>query len=69
MIPRDRFDELVYKCKSDRHYKTFFAWDQLVTMLFGIFSRCDSSTITLFSDIMKGVGRNPKGDGKKIRWK
>jgi hypothetical protein len=25
----------------------------------------DSSTITLFSDVMKGVGRNPKGDGKK----
>jgi hypothetical protein len=25
----------------------------------------DSSTITLFSDIMKGVGRNPKGEGKK----
>jgi hypothetical protein len=25
----------------------------------------DSTTISLFSDIMKGVGRNPKGDGKK----
>ena len=25
----------------------------------------DSTTITLFSAIMKGVGRNPKGDGKK----
>jgi hypothetical protein len=25
----------------------------------------DSTTITLFSDIMKDVGRNPKGDGKK----
>jgi len=25
----------------------------------------DSSTITLFSDIMKGVGRNPKDEGKK----
>jgi len=144
MIPKDRFDRLVYKCGSDRYYKSFFAWDQLVTMLFGIFSRCDSmrevcdgmralggrlnyldmdcspaastagdglrdrdeelfrlfyfvliayfspflsvsrkkkhrkegvsfedfyafdsSTITLFSDVMKGVGRNPKGDGKK----
>ena len=42
MIPRDRFDGLVHKCKSDRYYKTFFAWDQLVTMLFGIFSRCDT---------------------------
>ncbi|MDR0231690.1 MAG: IS4 family transposase [Dysgonamonadaceae bacterium] len=144
MIPKDRFDILVYQCKSDKYYKAFFSWDQLVTMLFGIFSRCDSmrevcdgmralagklnylamdcspspstagdalrerdeelfrlfyftlityfspllsvsrkkqhrkegvsfddffafdsTTITLFSDIMKGVGRNPKGDGKK----
>ena len=144
MIPRDRFDRLVVQCKSDRYYKTFFSWEQLVTMLIGIFSRCDSmsevcdgmramgckfnylgmdcspaestagdglrnrdeelfrlfyfaliahfapllsvsrkkknrkegvsfedfyafdsTTITLFSDIMKGVGRNPKGDGKK----
>jgi len=144
LLPRDKFDELVYKCKSDRYYKRFFSWEQLVTMLFGIFSRCDSmrevcdgmralggklnylamdcspaastagdalrdrdeelfrlfyfallayfspllsvsrkkkhrkegvsfedfkafdsSTITLFSNIMKGVGRNPKGEGKK----
>jgi hypothetical protein len=144
MLPRDKFDGLVYKCGSDKYYKTFFSWEQLVLMLFGIFSRCDSmreacdgmralggklnhlgmdcspapstagdalrdrdeelfrlfyfalisyfspllsvsrkksrrkegvsfedfkafdsSTISLFSDIMKGVGRNPKGDGKK----
>jgi len=144
LIPRDKFNELVISCKSDRYYKTFFSWEQLVTMLFGVFSRCDSmgevcdgmralggklnylgmdcspakstagdalrdrdeelfrlfyfaliayfspllsvsrkkkhrkegisfedfyafdsSTITLFSDIMKGVGRNPKDDGKK----
>lgn len=25
----------------------------------------DSTTISLFSDIMKGIGRNPKNDGKK----
>ena len=144
MIPKDKFNELVIQCKSDRYYKTCFSWEQLVTMLFGIFSRCDSmgevcdgmralggklnylgmdcapakstigdalrdrdeeffrlfyfalifyfspflsvsrkknhrkegvsfdefyafdsSTITLFSDIMKGCGRNPKGEGKK----
>jgi len=144
MLPRERFENIVRQLKSDRYYKAFFAWDQLITMLFGIFSRCDSmrevcdgmralsgklnyldmdcapasstagdalrnrseevfrlfyfsliayfspllsvsrkkkhsregvcfedffafdsTTITLFSDIMKGVGRNPKGDGKK----
>jgi hypothetical protein len=32
---------------------------------FDDFKSVDSTTITLFSDIMKGVGRNPKGDGKK----
>jgi len=139
ILPRERFDLLVNQCNSDRYYKSFFSWDQLVVMLFGIFSRCDSmgevcdgmralagklnylgmdsspsksttgdalrdrdneifklyyfvlikyfepllsvsrkekisfekfyafdsTTITLFSQVMKGVGRNPKDDGKK----
>lgn len=139
MLPREQFDRLVNQCRSDRYYKTFFSWEQLVTMLLGIFSRCDSmgevcdgmralsgklnylgmdcapskstagdalrdrdeelfrqyyfvlieyfrpllsvsrkekisfekfyafdsTTISLFSQVMKGVGRDPKGDGKK----
>lgn len=139
LIPRNKFDLLVHKHKTDRYYKTFDSWTQLVTMLFGIFSRCDSmgevcdgmqaltgklnhlgmdkspakstsgdglrgrdneffmevyfmllkhfnttlsvsrldnvsfsklfifdsTTIRLFSDIMKGIGRNPKNEGKK----
>jgi hypothetical protein len=139
MLPKEQFDLLVGQCGSDRYYKSFFSWEQLVVMLFGIFSRCDSmgeicdgmralagklnypgmdsapskstagdalrdrdnevfklyyfalikyfepllsvsrkekisfekfyafdsTTITLFSDVMKGVGRNPKGNGKK----
>lgn len=139
MLPREHFDILVQQYRSDRYYKTFFSWDQLIVMLFGIFSRCDSmgevcdgmralggklnhlnmecspskstagdglrdrdnelfklyyfaliayfkpllsvsrkekvsfekfyafdsTTISLFSDVMKGVGRNPKDDGKK----
>jgi len=138
-LPREKFDLLVARHNSDRYYKKFSSWKQLVTMLFGIFSRCDSmtevcdgmktlqgnlnyfgfdssvakstagdglrdrsnelfedfyfdlfkhfssilsvsrikdvsfdklfvfdsTTIQLFSDIMKGVGRNPKGDGQK----
>lgn len=130
---------LINKHKSDHYYKAFKTKTQLVTMLFGIFSRCDSmneiceglralggklnhlgldkapakstasdglrnrnhiffedlyftlvkkyqsflsdsrtygltfkevllidsTTIRLFSDILKGVGRNPQGDGKK----
>jgi len=139
MLPREQFDRLVKTYGSDRYYKTFFSWDELIVMLFGIFSHCDSmgevcdgmralsgklnylgmdcapskstagdglrdrseevfrlyyfeliryfrpvlsvsrkekvsfekfyafdsTTITLFSDIMKGIGRNPKGEGKK----
>lgn len=139
MLPKDEFDLLVSKCGSDRYYKTFFSWEQLIVMLFGIFSRCDSmgevcdgmralggklnyldmdvapakstagdalrdrdeelfrlyyfvlisyfrpllsvsrkkdvsfdefyafdsTTMTLFSQVMQGVGRNPKGEGKK----
>jgi hypothetical protein len=139
LLPKEIFEVLVCKQESDRYYKTFSSWTELVTLLFGIFSRCDSmgevcdgmralggklsyfgmesspakstagdglrernnelfkdfyfalikyfepllsvsrienvsfdklyafdsTTISLFSDIMKGVGRNPKGDGKK----
>ena len=42
MLPLEPFDMLVNKCGSDRYYKTFFSWEQLIVMLFGILSRCDS---------------------------
>lgn len=139
LIDSNDFNELVREYSSDRYYKSFKTWDHLVTMLFGILSRCDSmaetceglqgmvgklnhlklikppakssagdglrnrkaaffealyyqlvrryetflsvsrseglsikelyivdsTTIRLFSDILKGVGRNPAGDGRK----
>jgi hypothetical protein len=139
ILPREKFDLLVAQQKIDRYYKTFFSWEQLITLLFGIFFRCDSmgevcdgmralegklnyfgmdaspakstagdalrdrdnelfrlyyfaliayfspllsvsrkknvsfeqfyafdsTTISLFSNIMKGVGRNLKDEGKK----
>jgi hypothetical protein len=132
-------NSLIKKHNADYYYKAFKAKAQLITMLFGIFSRCDSmteickglramggklnhlglekapakstacdglrnrtnkffedvyfslvhcyqsflsdsrtfgltfkkillidsTTIRLFSDLLKGVGRNPKSDGKK----
>jgi len=30
------------KHQTDRYYKVFPAWTQLVTMIFVVFSRCDS---------------------------
>ena len=139
LIDKSAFAQLVREKKSDHYYKAFKSWDQLIVMLFGILSRCDSmaeicegmkalggklnhlsmqkapakstasdglrnrdssffealyyklveqykgfmsdsrtygltfkelliidsTTIRLFSDILKGVGRNPKNDGKK----
>lgn len=139
LVDKSTFIELVKQKKSDYYYKAFGSWNHLVTMLFGILSRCDSmsetcegiralsgkmnhlglkkapakstagdglrnrdssffealyyklverykgflsdsrtygltfkelliidsTTIRLFSDILKGVGRNPKNDGKK----
>jgi hypothetical protein len=139
LLPRNKFDLLVKKHKTDRYYKRFHSWEQFVTMLYGVLSRCDSSgeicdgmrvldgklnylgfdaspakstfgdalrdrpndlfkefyfclikyfeddlsvsrvenvsfekfyafdstTITLFSEVMKGIGRNRKDDGKK----
>jgi cbb3-type cytochrome oxidase subunit 1 len=41
-IPKNKFDILAQKHQTDRYYKSFPAWTQLVTMLFGVFSRCDS---------------------------
>ena len=42
LIPRNKFNLLVSKHKSDRYYKTFDSWTHLMTMLFGLLSRCDS---------------------------
>ena len=38
IIPRDKFDTLVLQAKS----KSFSSWDELVMLLVGILSRCDS---------------------------
>lgn len=139
LIDKPAFFKLVNEFDSDRYYKRFHSWTHLVTMLFGVLSRCDSmgevceglrgmggklnhlglreapakstagdglrnrssmffevlyyelvkrynsflsdsrtygltfkellivdsTTIGLFGDILKGVGRNPKGDGRK----
>jgi hypothetical protein len=139
LLPKNKFAALVKKHNTDYYYKTLYSWQQLVSMLYGIFQRCDSTseicggmehlegklnyfgfdaspakstfgdamrnrncdlfkyfyfsllkhfadvlsvsrienisfdkfyafdstTITLFSQVMKGIGRNRKDDGKK----
>ena len=41
-IPKNKFDILARERQTDRYYRSFPGWTQLVTMLFGVFSRCDS---------------------------
>lgn len=47
------------------HFSSVFSVSREEKVPFDHFYAFDSTTITLFSDIMKGVGRDPKGDGKK----
>ena len=48
-----------------RHYKSFLSDSRTFGLTFKEVLIIDSTTIRLFSDILKGVGRNPKGDGRK----
>lgn len=48
-----------------RHYQSFLSDSRTFGLTFKEVLIIDSTTIRLFSDILKGVGRNPKGDGKK----
>jgi IS4 transposase len=47
------------------HYQSFLSDSRTYGLTFKEILLIDSTTIRLFSDILKGVGRNPKNDGKK----
>jgi IS4 transposase len=47
------------------HYQSFLSDSRTYGLTFKEILLIDSTTIRLFSDILKGVGRNPKHDGKK----
>lgn len=48
-----------------KHFEPLLSVSRINNVSFAKLFIFDSSTIRLFSDIMKGVGRNPKNDGKK----
>ena len=48
-----------------RHYQSFLSDSRTFGLTFKEVLLIDSTTIRLFSDLLKGVGRNPKNDGKK----
>ena len=60
----NRFFEALYFALVDK-YKSFLSDSRTFGLTFKEVLLIDSTTIRLFSDILKGVGRNPKGDGKK----
>lgn len=47
------------------HYQKLLSDSRTLGLTFKEVLLIDSTTIRLFSDLLKGVGRNPKGDGKK----
>ncbi len=57
------FEELYFSLV--KHYQSFLSDSRTFGLTFKEVLLIDSTTIRLFSDILKGVGRNPKGDGKK----
>lgn len=57
------FEELYFSLVSK--YQSFLSDSRTFGLTFKEVLLIDSTTIRLFSDILKGVGRNPKGDGKK----
>ena len=44
LVSKIAFRGLVKEHKSDRYYKKFNTWTHFVSLMFGIFSRCDSVT-------------------------
>ena len=44
LVDRRKFNGLVKLHKSDKYYKKFSTWTHFTSMMFGIFSRCDSVT-------------------------
>ncbi len=64
---RERDNEIfkLYYFELIKYFAPFLSVSRKEKISFEKFYAFDSTTITLFSQIMKGVGRNPKGDGKK----
>jgi hypothetical protein len=60
----NRFFESLY-FELVKKYQSFLSDSRTYGLTFKEVLLIDSTTIRLFSDVLKGVGRNPKGDGKK----
>jgi len=56
------FFKAVYETLLE-HFRPFLSVSHMKNPLFSRLLIFDSTTISLFSDVMKGLGRNPKNDG------
>lgn len=61
--PSEFFEDLYFSLV--KKYQSFLSDSRTYGLTFKEVLLIDSTTIRLFSDILKGVGRNPIGDGKK----
>ena len=59
----DFFEALYYTLT--KQYSSFLSGSQTFGLTVKQLFIVDSTTIRLFTEILKGVGRNPKNDGKK----
>ena len=57
------FEDLYFRLV--KQYRSFLSDSRTFGLTFKEVLLIDSTTIRLFSDVLTGVGRNPKGDGKK----
>ncbi|MDR1524158.1 MAG: hypothetical protein LBS79_02730 [Tannerella sp.] len=64
---RNRSEELFgeFYFKLIDYFQPFLSVSRVKGVRFEQFYAFDSTTVSLFSEVMKGVGRNPKGEGKK----
>ena len=64
---RDRDEELfrLYYFVLISYFRPLLSVSRKKDVSFDEFYAFDSTTMTLFSQVMQGVGRNPKGEGKK----
>lgn len=64
---RERDNEIfkLYYFVLIKYFAPFLSVSPKEKVSFEKFYAFDSTTITLFSRVMKGVGRNSKGDGRK----
>jgi len=67
LLPTDVINRAIIQHQSDRYYKSFSTFDQLVALLFGVFERCENVYQDVLLDIIYQMLKNKTGDWFLIR--